>query len=141
MSELTAALEGFHPWVEGGVDPFEDVIGPFYIKKMDNGSFETACEVKAINANSSGSCHGGYLMAFADFSLFAFAGDCFGGEVSGVTVSLNNDFLSAAYVGEVMIGRGEISKETGSMIFARGGLYVGERCVLTFSGVIKKLSN
>lgn len=141
MSELTGALEGFHPWVDGGVDPFEDVIGPFYIKKLDNGSFETACEVKAINANSSDICHGGYLMAFADFSLFAFAGDCFEGGVSGVTVSLNNDFLSAAHIGDVIIGRGEISKETGSMVFARGGLYAGERCVLTFSGVMKKLSN
>ena len=37
------------------------------------------------------------------------------------------------------VATGNIVHETGSMVFVRGHIYSGERTILNFSGVLKKL--
>ena len=82
--------------------------------------------------------HGGSLMTFADMALFAIARDELTG-MRGVTVSLDNQFLDAGWEGELIEASGEVSRAGASLVFARGQVTSGDRLLLTFSGVIKKL--
>lgn len=130
----TGAYEGYKTWE--GLDPHEDFVGPFYWKKTDEG-VKCALVVEDKHCNAMGSVHGGMLATFADFALFAIAQDSLPG-VEGVTINLTSDFCAAAMLGEFLEADGEIIRETGSMIFLRGRLFVGDRNVLMFSGIIKK---
>jgi acyl-coenzyme A thioesterase PaaI-like protein len=82
--------------------------------------------------------HGGCLMTFADFALFMVSLDALEGA-RGVTVTLDNTFVDAAWPGELVEATGEVTRAGGSLIFARGTVFTGQRTLLTFSGVIKRL--
>jgi acyl-coenzyme A thioesterase PaaI-like protein len=56
-----------------------------------------------------------------------------------VTVSFACEFLDAAREGELVEGRGEITRAGGSLIFLRGTLKSGERTLFTYSGTIKRV--
>lgn len=131
--------QGYHVWHADLSEPFENNNGPMLMKKQADGTWRSALVVEEKHLNALGTIHGGALMSFADFSLFVFARSLFDGDFRAVTVSMNSDFLDGAVPGELIEGIGEVTRETGSMIFSRGGLYAGDRCLLTFSGVIKKL--
>ena len=89
--------------------------------------------------NGHGFMHGGCMMTFADFSLFAIADDHFDEQTSAVTLSMNSEFLSSAPNGALMEVRGEVLKAGRSILFVRGVMTAnGEPC-LNFSGTIKKI--
>ena len=76
-------------------------------------------------------------MALADYTLCICAN---GGETeSVVTVSCNSEFIAPAFKGDLVEGRGELTRRGGSMVFSRCQLFVGETVVLTSSAVIKML--
>ena len=86
--------------------------------------------------------HGGCIMTFADFCLFALAYPIRETEGSGapmVTVSLNGDFVGPAFEGDLVEGRGEVIRAGGSLMFLRGVIETGGRPMMTFSGVVKKV--
>jgi acyl-coenzyme A thioesterase PaaI-like protein len=130
----TGEWAGWHQWA--GLDPFEDMTGPFYLAR-DAGGVITGFRPADKNRNGHGIIHGGCLMTFADFSLFMIAASG-GGEVHGVTVSMTSDFLSPAQAGELLIARGERTGGGRSLILARGLITANDRPVLSFSGVIKR---
>lgn len=139
MTDTDAMFSGYHQWDDNNLDAYEEHIGPFLLKKGDDEAWTTITKVHPYNVNALGICHGGVLMSFADFTVFATARDNFDDENIGVTVSMNCDFISSAMLGDVVIGRGEITRVTRSMIFGRGGLYVGDKCLLTYSAVLKRI--
>jgi len=126
---------GWHQW--GGTDPFEDATGPFYVARDDQG---VVCGFRpgAVNRNGHGMIHGGSLMTFADFSLFMLAGSA-GEEVSGVTVTMNSEFLGPAKAGQLLLARGERTGGGRSLVFARGLITADGQPVLAFSGTIKRM--
>jgi acyl-coenzyme A thioesterase PaaI-like protein len=140
MSDRKSASlpEGFRLWGEGGEDPFEDMIGPFYLKPEGDGTYRSAFVAEPRHANMGGALHGGLLMSFADFALFSIARDHMGGQ-SGVTVSFHGDFVSAGRVGDLIEATGVVTKATGSMIFVQGRIFSGDTIIMPFSGIIKKL--
>ena len=115
--------DGFKLWGQGGEDPFEDLIGPFYLKPERNGTYRSAFVAEARHANMGGVLHGGLLMSFADFALFSIARDHLG-DAGGVTVSFNGDFVAAGRVGSLIEATGEIMKVTGKMIFVQGKIVI-----------------
>jgi acyl-coenzyme A thioesterase PaaI-like protein len=131
----TGEWAGWYQW--GGVDPFENLAGPFYVARDDQG---IVCGFRpgADNRNGHGIIHGGSLMTFADFSLFMIGGSE-GEQVHGVTVTMNCEFLRAANAGQLLLARGERTGGGRSLIFARGLIRADGREVLAFSGTIKKL--
>jgi uncharacterized protein (TIGR00369 family) len=88
--------------------------------------------------NGGGFMHGGCMLTFADFSLFAIAWRELD-NAKAVTVSLNGDFVGPAKAGDLVEATGEVVRAGGSMIFVRGLLSTGGQPMLTFSGVIKKI--
>lgn len=117
-------------------DNFEDLLGPFLIKE-ESGEISCAVQTDERHSNSMGILHGGFLMTFADYALFAFS-DC-GVEHPSVTVGFNSEFIAAGNAGDVVIARGECLRKTKSMVFARGSLMVGDDIIMTFSGVLKRI--
>ena len=136
-------LAGYQTWE--GVDPFEDHAGPFYFRRTESGEITCAFEATEIHCNGGGFLHGGLLMTFADFSLFAIAQDVLDGPA--VTVSFNAEFTAAATAGDLIEARGDVVQNTGSMVFLRGQVFtrkeidgaVKELPLLNFSGIVKRL--
>jgi acyl-coenzyme A thioesterase PaaI-like protein len=135
----TLAAAGFKGW--DGTDPFEDHAGPYFSRKTENGEVISAFDSTNVHNNGGGFLHGGALMTFADYSLFAIGGDVLNSP--GVTVSFNAEFTAAAPAGGTIYSRGEVVQNTGSMVFLRGQVYVEEgdttRTLLNFSGIVKRI--
>lgn len=121
-----------------GMDAFEDHAGPFYYREEPDGSLRSAMRCGKVHLNGSGFMHGGALLTFADYSLFNIAQKTLAGE-SGVTVTLNGEFVGAVAPGDLLECTGEVVRAGRSLIFCRGLMVVGAETVMTFSAVIKKV--
>lgn len=128
-------LEGYSVW--HGHDPFEDFVGPLYFKDEGDSS-RCAFVVDERHVNGQAGLHGGMLMTFGDYALFLFAQTHLKG-IRAVTVSFNAQFTAVAHVGDFVEATGEVVHETGGMLFMRGKITSGERLLLNFSAVLKKL--
>ncbi len=122
-------------WSWPGLDPYEKLTGPFYSREVD-GQPRCAFRAEARHMNAYGAMHGGCMMTFADFALFALSRRA-RGATSGVTVNLNGDFLGPAYPAEWIEATGEVTRTGASLTFVRGVLTADARPMLSFSGVIK----
>lgn len=138
-TSLSSRLAGYETWE--GHDPFEDHAGPFFFRKNTDGTVTCAFEATPLHCNGGGFLHGGLLMTFADFSLFAFGRDFLQGP--SVTVSFTAEFTAAAGAGDFIEARGEVVRNTGSMVFLRGQVFTGrgedERILLNYSGIVKRM--
>ena len=130
----SAEWAGWYQWT--GVDPFEDAVGPFFVKRDEQG-IVTGFRPGPANRNGHGSIHGGCMMTFADFSLFMIAG-AGGEEVSGVTVTFNCEFVGVAMPGQLLEARGDVIRAGRSLIFVRGVITADGEAALAFSGTIKR---
>ncbi len=59
-------------WQLWDTEPFQQFAGPFYSRSTDDAVL-SAFEVEARHLNGAGGAHGGWLMTFADYALFAFS--------------------------------------------------------------------
>jgi uncharacterized protein (TIGR00369 family) len=128
---------GWTTW-SGGSDPYETLIGPFYFRQED-GRARCVFEPKAHHLNGGGAIHGGCLMSFADFSLFAIAHNALR-DVRAVTMTFNSEFIGAGGRDEWVEARGEVVRDTRSVVFIRGIVTQAERPLLSFSGTLKKIA-
>jgi uncharacterized protein (TIGR00369 family) len=128
---------GWTTW-SNGADPYESAIGPFCFRVADDGSAQCAFEPQPRHLNGGGTIHGGALMSFADFALFAIAHNALRGA-HAVTLTCNSEFVSAGKLGEHVEARGEVLRETRSLVFVRGLVTQGSRSLLAFSGTLKKI--
>jgi uncharacterized protein (TIGR00369 family) len=127
---------GWRTW--SGLDPFEDQSGPFYFREGEDGRVTTAFRAEPKHMNGGGFMHGGCMMTFADFSLFAIAWKELA-DSRAVTVSLNGEFVGPARPGDLVTATGEVVRAGGSLLFVRGLVSTGTGAMLNFSGVIKKI--
>ncbi len=97
-----------------------------------------AFQPRREHLNGGGAVHGGALMGFADFSLFAIAYNALA-DVKAVTLTFNCEFLSAGGPGPRIEARGEVLRQTGSLLFVRGIVTQAKRPLLAFSGTLKKI--
>ena len=118
-------------------DPFEDHVGPFGYKVVD-GAISFAFLADERHANTGGTLHGGMLLTFADFALCLAATWDQPGEKC-VTVSLSSEFVAASEPGEVIEATGEVVRRTRSLTFVRGQLFVGDRVLVNYSAIVKRL--
>lgn len=127
---------GWYFWGDG--DPFEAQSGPFFFREVD-GKIRCAFRAESKHMNGGGFMHGGCMMTFADYALFAIAWEHLK-DSPAVTVSFNSEFVSAGKVGDLVEATGEVVRAGGSLVFVRGELSVGGRVLMPFSGVIKKVA-
>lgn len=127
---------GWQAWQN---DAFEQMAGPFYEKRLPDGSMINAFRAEPRHMNGAGFMHGGCIMTFADSALFVIAKDALG-DGHGVTMQLAGDFLAPIQLGQLVEARGEVTRGGGKTIFARGTITADGTPALTFSGIIRKVS-
>lgn len=128
---------GWTTW-SNGADPYETAIGPFCFRS-DGDRARCAFLPRREHLNGGGAIHGGALMSFADFSLFAIAHNALAGA-KAVTATFNSEFLSAGAPGAIVEAEGDVLRATRSLVFVRGLVTQGSRPLLAFSGTLKKLA-
>jgi uncharacterized protein (TIGR00369 family) len=128
---------GWTTW-SAGADPYETAIGPFCFRREDR-KVRCAFQPRREHLNGGGAIHGGLLMSFADFSLFAIASDALG-DSRAVTLTCNSEFIGAGVLGAVVEAEGDVLRTTRSLVFLRGLITQSSRPLLAFSGTLKKIS-
>lgn len=126
---------GWLTWGAGG-DPFETAIGPFYFKP-EPARVRCAFVPRREHLNGSGAIHGGALMSFADFALFALAHEALDGRA--VTLSFASEFLAGGDLDGWVEAEGEVLRAGRSIVFVRGLIRQRGRALLAFSGALKKM--
>ncbi len=129
---------GWTTW-SNGADPYESAIGPFCFRVGEDDGAECAFEPKPHHLNGGGTIHGGALMSFADFALFAIAHNALR-DAKAVTLTCNSEFIGAGKLGDIVEARGEVLRETRSLLFVRGLVTQASRPLLAFSGTLKKIA-
>lgn len=138
--QLSTMTEGeFAGWRYWQGDPFETRSGPFYYRREDNGSYVSAFRAEPSHMNGGGFMHGGCMMTFADFALFAIATDVLDGD-HAVTLNLAGDFLGPISTGALVEARGEVTRGGGKTIFVRGLITGDGQPALSFTGIIRRLA-
>lgn len=129
----------FSGWRYWQGDPYETRSGPFYHRREDDGSYTSAFRAEDRHMNGGGFMHGGCMMTFADFALFAIATDVLAGD-HAVTLNLSGDFLGSVACGALVEARGEVTRGGGKTIFVRGMVTGDGQPALSFSGIIRRLA-
>jgi uncharacterized protein (TIGR00369 family) len=134
---VTVTEGEFAGWSSWARDRFESVSGPYYYR-IEDGAVRCAFRAQTRHLNGQDTVHGGCLMTFADFCLFAIAAPILVAD-RAVTVTMASEFIEAAREGDFIEGSGEILRAGRSLIFVRGVLRCGERMLLNFSGTLKRV--
>ncbi|MDZ4778200.1 MAG: PaaI family thioesterase [Alphaproteobacteria bacterium] len=132
----TPIPEGFTDW--GWRRGFGGVCGPLYGKELPDFKRQMGFRVEQHHTNGMKAAHGGMLMTFADVAW----GNTVSVERSSfwVTIKLTCEFLSSARLGEWVEGGGEVLNIVDDVFTVAGKVWVGDRLILTGSGVFKALT-
>lgn len=128
---------GWRTW-GGGQDPFETHNGPFCFKEEADGRIRAAFQPQRHHFNGAHALHGGALMSFADFALFAIASKELENQMA-VTLTFNSEFVGAGGLDGWVEAEGRVIKATRSYVFVQAVLVQQQKTLLAFSGTLKKL--
>ena len=126
------AAQGWKVMRSGG---FSALVGPLFARREGDGwayGFQSGQQ----HENRQGAVHGGMLMTFADHAIGATAWEASGRRKS-VTMQLDCQFVSAAIPGDFIECRGRAVRTARSVVFMAGELTVGDRVVLSATGIWK----
>jgi uncharacterized protein (TIGR00369 family) len=118
-------------------DRYSAGLGPFY-RKQEGERWVFGFRVEERHLNGNQVVHGGCLMSFAD-EMLGITVHFASGRRRCATISLNNEFVTAARKGDWIEGRPEVVRVTRSVVFVRGTLTVGDKTILSSSGIWKLL--
>ncbi|MBT5615875.1 MAG: PaaI family thioesterase [Flavobacteriales bacterium] len=117
---------------------FAKHIGGLTTKKINDSNYEFYTEVKDINLNTSKIAHGGFICSIADTGMGNAAHRVIENKRC-VTISLDVKFISAASLGQKLLGKVKIQKKTRTLVFVTCEISNSENIVATASGVWKIL--
>ena len=124
-------------WVPHDDRGFLGLVGPIWERPGRHGP-ERAFQASEQHENLRGVVQGGMLMTLADRMLGAI-GRAHNAGRPQATVHLGVDFMAPVRIGDVVIGRGRLKRNTRTLMFLGGALSVGETVVLEAHGIWKKL--
>jgi acyl-coenzyme A thioesterase PaaI-like protein len=125
-----SAPQGF---VQVQTEGFGDFAGPVF-RKGEVFVFDIAPQ----HLNSDERLHGGMMMSLASIVLGEIAREAAAGAEAGAAtrpLSVNCDFVSAGMTGERVEGRARVTRATRTVLFISGELKVGERVLMSATGV------
>ena len=112
--------------------------GPFWRLPNEGDAHRYALLVEPKHMNSSGSLHGGVLMTFADIAM-SQTSRAVSGASTCTTVSLTCDFTGPGKLGDVIIAKVRLTRQTRTMIFLAAELVCAERTLGVATGLWKIL--
>ena len=115
---------------------FAKHIGGLTTKKINDSNYEFYTEVKDINLNTSKIAHGGFICSIADTGMGNAAHRTIENKRC-VTISLDVKFISAASLGQKLLGKVKIQKKTKTLVFINCEINNSENIVCSSSGVWK----
>ena len=114
--------------------------GGVMFKTVSENEYEFKAKISDNHLNAVGIAHGGFIAALIDAGAGTAAHRC-ANNGPCVTISLELKFISAARLGQELIGNTKIQKKTKSMIFLTCELKSENKIVATASGVWKILKS
>lgn len=135
MTPETLTAEG---WTRLNIDGFSRVSGGLFTRgKLPDLEVGFISAQQHVNGHMT-TVHGGMLLTLADVSLgYAVIQQL--GAMNCVTAQLQMQFISAAKVGEFIVCRPQILRQSSDLVFLRGITSVGERTVASVDGIWKIL--
>lgn len=115
---------------------FNKYVGPVW-QAPDGADF--LFDIREEHLNGGGALHGGMMMALADIVMGRTVHDALEGG-KALTISLNCDFIGPSKLGERVRGTAAITRKTRSIVFINCELAVGDRTIMTATGIWKILS-
>lgn len=131
----TAALDD--DWRSHELPGLMGTLGPMLTRREDDG-WAYALRVQEGHLNQAGAVHGGTITTLTDQAISAIAW-ARAGKVPCVTVQLNVSFLGPAALGQLLVARGRVSREAGSLLFLDGTVHADDTLVATAQAVMKRL--
>jgi uncharacterized protein (TIGR00369 family) len=125
------------PWRRHDVPGLMGALGPLLSRREQDG-WTYALEVREAHLNQAGIVHGGTVAALLDHALSTIAWSHVG-KVPCVTVQLNVSFSGSSRAGQLLIARGRVDRETGTLLFLTGSVYADDTLVGTAQAVMKPL--
>ena len=117
---------------------FMQNIGDLSFKKISETNFEFSIKILENFLNTGGIAHGGFIATIADTGMGNSAHKA-ARDKRCVTISLDVKFISAASLGEKLLGRVKIQKKTRTLVFVTCEISNSKNIVATASGVWKIL--
>ncbi len=130
-------LKGWRHWDHPEEGNFQTLVGPIHFRTAEDGSVECRAPTELKHRNQGGYLHGGYVATFIDMAMFAIAAPALITH-RAVTLTLNTEFLAAGVWGEDIYATGEVTRETGKLLFVRG-MVTQSGPIASFSGVLRKV--
>ena len=125
------ALEG---WKARTLPGFAGLVGPLWTRR-EGEAWAYAVLIEQRHANPAGVAHGGLLSTLADHALSAIAWEA-NGRRPCITIALDMRFLAPARPGDLVVARGRVQRQTGSLAFMDGRLAVGDVEIATVTAIL-----
>jgi len=121
-------------WTPRALPGFAGLVGPLWTRREGDG-WAYAILVEDRHANPAGLAHGGLVSTLADHALSVIAWEA-NARRPCITVALDVRFLAPARPGDLLIARGRVVRQTGSLSFLEGRVTVGDTEVATASAIM-----
>lgn len=128
-----------HGWQIVNNTPFGDLVGPIWLRE-DGDRLRWGFVVEPKHLNRAGILHGGMLMTFADQSMAMTARRATGGK-RHTTIELNTQFIGMGKLGDFVEAQADVVRATRSLVFMQVKMFVGDRVVVSASGIWKILED
>jgi len=125
------AREGWTPRTLPG---FAGLVGPLWTRREGDG-WAYAILVEDRHANPAGLAHGGLVSTLADHALSVVAWEA-NARRPCITVALDVRFLAPARPGDLLVARGRVVRQTGSLAFLDGRVSVGDGDIATATAIM-----
>lgn len=130
------AAEG---WSQIEDDGFIGLIGPFW-QREQGGDLELALATAEKHRNRSGIVQGGVICALADRAL-GTASRALTGNRPQVTIKLDMTFLDRIEVGDVIVARPRILRQSRSLNFGEVDVFVADSLCARATGIFRLLDH
>jgi acyl-coenzyme A thioesterase PaaI-like protein len=126
-------------WTRVEATGFIELIGPLWERLVD-GEHEYALVTQDKHHNRRGLVQGGVLMTFADRTC-GMTARFVSGKPTMATVQLDTHFVEAGKIGEILLSKPRVVRQTRSLIFVSTEVTVDKRCIAMANGVFKILKS
>lgn len=122
-------------WKARALPGFFGLVGPLWTRREgDSWAYGVLAEDK--HTNPAGIVHGGMLTTLLDHTLSVIAWEA-NDRRPCITVALDVHFLASARPGDLVVARGRVVRQTGTLAFTQGSLCVGPQEIATASAILK----
>jgi len=121
-------------WTPRTLPGFAGLVGPLWTRREADG-WAYAILVEDRHANPAGLAHGGLVSTLADHALSVVAWEA-NARRPCITVALDVRFLVPARPGDLLVARGRVVRQTGSLAFLDGRVSVGDVDIATATAIM-----